>query len=231
MKSFVIGLSQIPTSAASAHKVINKLKSYDLDAQLWEGTMGHEAEEIFSAEGRTLYPVTIKNTPHTLRETAKQTRLGVMGCFHSHYRLWHHCANLQESILIFEDDVIFERGFYPVEWDDVLLLATGKSVYKNEFYHKRLFHPEGEPAAGKFKGKVMPGAVGYGLTPTGAEKLVKKYKHYYLPADNCMNHSTVRLNCHTHLMGRAAVKVDSKKSLTKTNAWTKMQKSSNFRIG
>jgi glycosyl transferase family 25 len=145
-----------------------------------------------------------------------------MGCFHSHYRLWEKCLSLDKPILIFEDDVIFYREFIPVEWNDVLLLATGKSVHENDFYKEKLETPSGDPEAVGFKGKVMPGAVGYGLTPAGAKKLVNAYSHYYLPADNAMNMTVVDLQCHNYLMGRAATDDDGKKSLTKSGMWLKM---------
>jgi glycosyl transferase family 25 len=135
--------------------------------------------------------------------------------------LWQHCVELNEPILIFEDDVIFQRGYIPVEWNDVLLVATGKSAYLHEFYSNKLYNPTGTPAAVGFKGKVMPGAVGYGLTPRGAGKLTNFYSNIYLPADNAMNMKVVDLQCHNYLMGRAATDADGKKSLTKTRMWSK----------
>ena len=71
----------------------------------------------------------------------------------------------------------------------------------------------------------MPGAVGYGLTPEGAKKLVAFYRNTFLPADNAINMSVVNLECHNYLMGRADT---DKKSLTKSNQWfPKKKKSSN----
>lgn len=221
MKTFVIGLSRIPSSLKSAEATIATLRSYGLDAQLWEGTYGHEAAGIFAQEGRVLADRSFKGLPVDDDYRESCSRPGVMGCFHSHYRLWKRCEKLNEPILIFEDDVIFERGFIPVEWKDVLLLATGKSVYTQEFYSNKLYRPTGTPAAVGFKGKVMPGAVGYGLTPQGAAKLTSFYNKIYLPADNAMNVRVVDLQCHNYLMGRAATDVDGKKSLTKTKMWLK----------
>jgi GR25 family glycosyltransferase involved in LPS biosynthesis len=65
----------------------------------------------------------------------------------------------------------------------------------------------------------MPGAVGYGITPKGAKKLVECYKEEYLPADTAMNVFVVNLECHTHLMGRAARGDDGKTSLTASRIW------------
>ena len=217
MKSLIISLSQIPSSANSSTKVLKQLLEWGHDAELFEGTYGHQAKEIFEKENRTLHPYSFKGAPVDDEYIDKACRPGVMGCFYSHYRAWQRCVELQEPILIFEDDVIFYRDYAPVEWQDVLLLVTGKRVHESEFYQKRLIDPQGEPQAKGFKSKVMPGAVGYGITPAGAEKLLERYAHTFLPADNAMNASVVNLVCHTHLMGRAATDEDGKKSLTKSS--------------
>lgn len=219
MKALIIRLSEIPSSAASSQRVLNQLLEWGLDAEFFEGTYGHKAAAIFEQEGRTLHPTSFKGNPVDSEYIATSTRPGVMGCFHSHFRAWKHCAELDQPILIFEDDVIFERPFIPVEWADVLLVATGKRVFEHEFYSEKLYNPQGEPRAVPSKGKVMPGAVGYGLTPAGANKLLTAYSHTFMPADNCMNASVVSLQCHSHLMGRAALDDDGKKSLTKSRMW------------
>jgi len=223
MKSLIISLSKIPSSAASSARVLEQLLQWGHDAELFEGTYGYDAEEIFLQENRTLHPYSFKGAPVDDEYIEKSSRLGVMGCFHSHYRAWQRCLAINEPILIFEDDVIFYRDYIPVTWEDILLLATGKRVYEVEFYKQRLDDPQGEPCAVGFKGKVMPGAVGYGITPQGAQKLVNHYKNTFLPADNAMNAAVVNLVCHTHLMGRAAIDEDGKKSLTKTRFWEKPQ--------
>lgn len=220
MKSLIISLSQVPSSAESSAKVLEQLLEWGHDAELFEGTYGHQAKEIFEKENRTLHPYSFKGAPVDEEYIEKSYRPGVMGCFYSHYRAWQYCATLQEPILIFEDDVIFYRDYIPVEWQDILLLVTGKHVHDAEFYQKRLIDPQDPPRARGFKGKVMPGAVGYGITPAGAEKLLDRYTNTFLPADNAINASVVDLLCHTHLMGRAAIDEDGKKSLTKsTKFW------------
>jgi GR25 family glycosyltransferase involved in LPS biosynthesis len=225
MRAYVIILSKIPSSQETGIKVYNQLKDYGLDARLHEGTYGDRAQKIFDKEGRQLHHTSFKGNPVDDEYRELATRPGVMGCFHSHYKLWQTCVRLNEPILIFEDDVIFERGWSPVEWNDVLLVATGKSVYKTDWYAEKLYNPVGEPTAVPLNRKVMPGAVGYGLTPTGAAKLTEFYKTSFLPADNAMNAAVVDLQCHTHLMGRAALAEDGKKSLTKSKVWDKVKKS------
>jgi len=225
MLAYVIGLSRIPSSRDSANKVYHQLKQYGLDVHHHEGTYGDQAAEIFQREGRELYHTSFKGNPVDDVYRASATRPGVMGCFHSHYSLWQRCVQVIEPVLIFEDDVIFERGWIPVAWNDVLLVATGKSVYKDDWYAEKLYNPHGEPCAVPLNRKVMPGAVGYGLTPGGAKKLTEFYQNWFAPADNSMNTTVVDLECHTYLMGRAAIDEDGKKSLTKSHMWDKKKKS------
>lgn len=221
MKAYVIGLGMINSSFESAMQVYNQLKSYGLEVHFHEGTYGDQVEQIFAQENRVLHHTSFKGNPVDDEYRQSSMRLGVMACFHSHYRLWQHCVAINEPILIFEDDVIFERGWIPVEWQDVLLVATGKSVYQTDWYAEKLYNPTGDPVAVGLNRKVMPGAVGYGLTPQGAKKLTQFYANCFLPADNSMNATVVQLECHTHLMGRAALDTDGKKSLTKSQIWQK----------
>lgn len=217
MKAFIISLSKIEASFNSSQNMLAELSKFgDLDVEVFEGTYGDEAQTIFEKEGRKLVEKSFKGNPVLIDSDYyhKSSRPGVMGCFHSHYRLWEKCLDLNENILIFEDDVIFERGFISVEWEDILLLALGKKKYQNEYYQKLLYNPDGDPKAIPLKHNVMPGAVGYGITPTGAKKLIDRYKIEYAPADNALNKGVVTLECHNYLMGRAAEEEEGKKSLT-----------------
>jgi GR25 family glycosyltransferase involved in LPS biosynthesis len=251
MKAFVISLSKISSSYISSKKVLNQLLSYGLEAELFEGTYGYDAPDMFKKDNRRIAKYGIKTETISAEEfkkrfpnesiptnalnltvrteldpeskIAKILRPGVIGCFYSHYRLWKKCIELNEPILIFEDDVIFERGFVPVEWKDVLLLCTGKEAYKHESYSFRLYTPNEIPNADPLPNTSMPGAVGYGITPAGAKKLVEYYKEEFLPADTAMNVFVVNLECHSHLMGRAARGEDGKESLTTSKMWNRRE--------
>lgn len=248
MKAFIISLSKISSSAESSQQVLENLLKYGLDAELFEGTYGYNAQELFDADNRRVaqYGIKTKNIskedyllmypefefPNSvveivvraeLGDAGKILRPGVVGCFYSHYRLWQKCLELNEPILIFEDDVLFERNYIPVEWDEVMLLCTGKEAHKHDFYAEKLYNPVDEPGVVKLHNTSMPGAVGYGITPKGAKKLVEYYQEEFLPADTAMNVFVVKLECHTHLMGRAAAGDDGKVSLTASKFWNEPQ--------
>jgi glycosyl transferase family 25 len=221
MKAKIISLSNIPSSKASSERVFSDLKRYGIDCELFEGTYGDEAEEIFSRENRKLAEKSFKGFPVDDDYVMKSTRLGVKGCFLSHYGLWKECADNDEPIMIFEDDVLFYRGYIPVEFDEVLMLATGKNLHEKPEWTKLLENPEGDPSALPLHRASMPGAVGYAIKPEAAKKLVERYKTEFLPADNALNVSVVKLQYHNYLMGRAATGSDGKKSLTKSGIWEK----------
>ena len=137
MKAFVIGLSQIEPSNSTAHDVVNKLQEYGLEAEFFEGTYGNDAVKLFKKDNRRIAKYGIKAKKLTLSEykklypdaiipnnvtevtvrletseeehMGKILRPGVIGCFYSHYRLWQKCIELDEPILVFEDDVIFDK--------------------------------------------------------------------------------------------------------------------------
>jgi len=152
-------------------------------------------------------------------EIAKISNPGVKGCFHSHYRLWRLCVDLNEPIAIFEDDVKFYRGYIPVKFENVLILSLGKSSFLNEPFKSYLENPTERPMAVPWKNYSMPGASGYAITPQAAKKLVKFYRNYYAPADSGMNKSIIEIDIHTHIMGRNTLKEEGNISLTKTNDW------------
>ena len=210
MKSFIIHLSQIDTSRQSAVKTQQDLAAIGVKAELFEGTYGDEAQEIFAAEGRTVHPIDFRGNPIDDRDVRKASeRPGVMGCFYSHYRLWKKCAELGETICVFEDDVKVLRPLVPVEFVDILVIAMG--ARKNEKYLHYIYDPVGECRAAEYIHRSMPGTVGYMITPDAAKKLLSNYKKTFLSSDNAINKGVVTIQIHSHIMGAANL---DKQSLT-----------------
>lgn len=155
------------------------------------------------------------------KEVGKINTPGVRGCFHSHFRLWKQCIDLQEPIAIFEDDVKFFRGYQPVEFTDVLIVSLGKNSFYNEPFKSFLENPQGEPKAIPWKNFSMPGASGYMITPNAASNLVKFYRNYFAPADSGMNKNIVHMDIHTHIMGRNTLPEEGNVSMTRSKDWDK----------
>lgn len=215
-KTFIIHLSKISNSLESALKLQEDLKSINIEAALFEGTYGNDAEEIFSCENRTVHPISFKGSGIDERYSNKAKRPGVMGCFYSHYRLWKQCVELNETICVFEDDVEIHRPLIPVEFDDVLVITLG--ARKSEKYKQYLYEPSGKATAEAYHNSSMPGTTGYLITPQGAKKLLNAYTNTFLASDNAMNTMIVDIKIHNYLVGIANV---DKKSLTKASKFWK----------
>jgi GR25 family glycosyltransferase involved in LPS biosynthesis len=228
MKAFIITLSKIDSSHSTALKAKESLDKFGIKSELFEGSYGNETLDLFNEQGRTCYPWGVKGPTRLYSEEEKQSisnNPGVLGCFYSHYRLWEKCVELNEPIMIFEDDVLFTRGFSPVDWKDVLILVLG-NPQKSEKYMPFLTHPEGNPRAEDYYQASLPGTPGYAIKPHAAKKLVNEYKNHFLKSDNAINKHFVKLQIHSHLMGRALVGEDGKKSLVRTSYWRKLNKES-----
>jgi len=217
MKSFIIHLPKMPESIKTATELRDSLEDFNMEAELFEGTMGPDAIEKFKKEGRTVHPFGLKGKldPNG-KEASKMSTPGVMGCFDSHYSLWKKCVEMNEPIFIWEDDIMLTRKYYPIDWDDVLIVALGHPRKSPEFRHL-LDEPTGEPTALEYKRPSMPGCCGYALKPHAAQKLVSVYANTFRPADNAINRTIVKMQIHSYIMGIA--RVEGKKSLTRPNAW------------
>jgi hypothetical protein len=161
----------------------------------------------------------VERQPIGEKDIGKLSRPGVIGCFYSHYNLWNKCAELDEPIMIFEDDVKFFRGWHPVEFDDVLILSLGKSSFMTEPQKSYLENPAGTPVARKWQNFSMPGASGYAIKPDAARALIKFYRPYWYPADNAINQFVCSLQISTYLMGRNTLPEEGNVSMTKSKDW------------
>lgn len=148
-------------------------------------------------------------------EYDKMSTPGVIGCFYSHYELWKKCAELDEPIMIFEDDVKFYRNYQPVEFEDILVLSLGKSSFMEEPQKTFLKNPTGTPQALPWKNFSMPGNSGYAIKPHAARELVKMWRPYWYPADNAINRSICTIQIHNHIMGRNTLPEEGNISMTR----------------
>ena len=230
MKNFIICLSKVEASLKTATDLKNQLESYGETVELFEGTYGPDAVKMMKDEGRTLHPWGIKGPPADgiILPVSPDEHLtqGAQGCFYSHYRLWQKCAELNEPITIWEDDIVLSRPYDPVEWEDVLVLALGHPS-KTEKYRHYLDNPIGSPEAADYYQSSMPGNCGYAIKPHTAAKLVEIYSNTYLAADNAINQHHVRIQIHTYVMGIALTKKDGKRSLTRGSFWEKFNNAPN----
>jgi GR25 family glycosyltransferase involved in LPS biosynthesis len=219
MKCFIIHLPNIKNSLNSALKLKKQLEDFNHEVIMFEGTPGDEAIKIFEQKNIKLlgdFSELEKKEKYFL----KSIRPGVKGCFYSHYQCWKQCTTLNEPILIFEDDVVLKKNFFPVEFEDILIVASSHKK-KMLHYKKYLENNIDKPAAEDYSRFSMPGNAGYVIKPHAAEILVNTYKNVYVPADNAINQSLVKIQIHNHMMGKAEDRnpTAGKSSLIRTRFW------------
>ena len=96
MKAFVIRLKGIDSSESLAQECILSGHRNNLHIELFDGIFGEE----------DIKSVTATYGIRPLKEGMKKNRLGVIGCFLSHYTLWLKCIKLNEPLIIFEQDAV-----------------------------------------------------------------------------------------------------------------------------
>lgn len=222
MKAFIINLSKIEGSRNSGLRLQKELADVNIDADLFEGSYGDVTKKQYADIEREHHPWTFKGPSKLLPIEFKlrQSTPGVIGCFDSHFRLWERCIELDEPIMIFEDDAQIIRPYHPVEFRSVLSLVF--SHYKKmQKYLGHLETPQGNPRACTYSSASMPGAAGYAIKPHAAKILVDTFANSFLPADNAIMQHLVKIEIHSHMMGKAIPreKTGNKSSLIRTKFW------------
>lgn len=155
MKHYVIYLPEYANSVAMAKQAVDTGHELGWAVELWAGVDGSKVE----------WP--IKTNQDDAKCRAMMQRAGVRGCFLSHWYLWNHCAETDQSIGIFEHDIVFQK---PPPKDPVF-----EHVLKLEGFLLKKSRPAGQ---------WYEGARAYLLRPAGAKKLIAWVnENGALPAD------------------------------------------------
>lgn len=197
MKAFVIKLKGIDISEALALDCIASGTEHGTEIIPFDGIYGEENIKLKTAE----YGI----RPYS--EGMKKGRLGVKGCFLSHYTLWLKCLELDEPIIIFEHDAMLiapipnniENQFkeflmldpfnkfsksYANDIKNSLTVAQSVVEYQN---------PESRKKYGVTTEYAM-GLQAYIIKPSAVKKIQEKIKEFgYLPADMQCNKETIFL--------------------------------------
>lgn len=223
MKAYIIHLSQIAASLKSAQRLQQELADFGQASELFEGSYGSEAIQRYQQQNRLCHAWGIKGPDNPFDEEYKKelTTPGIVGCFDSHYRLWEKCVAVNEPIMIFEDDAHIIREYQPVDWNEVLSLASSHTKKMGKYISYLQDPTKDPPRAMPYGQGSMPGNAGYAIKPDAASKLVKFYKRTFLPADNAINQHVVQIQIHSHMMGYAIDrdKTNGKSSLIRTRIW------------
>ena len=177
--TFLIALENHKLSQLMKDQCLESAKKFNWDVTVWP-----------AVDGRTITENTWKeyNLTPTLHDPT-MAKLGVQGCFLSHYQLWNKCVELNQNIIILEHDAVFNES-----WNDIKLttdLLKLHRVYKRERFHDIV-------------GKWTYSAHAYYLSPDGARKLIEFSKNIEAyPADVAIADKVVNFSHMDHdMIGR-----------------------------
>ncbi len=146
MKNFIIILKSNKISESYGKNAIDSAKKLQWNLEIFNAIDGNQ---------ETLANYNLQATTNNKKCNSAFNRLGVVGCFLSHYNLWLKCLKLNEPIGIFEHDVIFQKSLpINIKFDEVLRLdklSKGKDHGTGNWWE---------------------GSHAYFITPKGAKKIV-----------------------------------------------------------
>jgi GR25 family glycosyltransferase involved in LPS biosynthesis len=211
MNTYLIHLPNIKTSLNSALETKKELEKINIFPTMFKGSYGPDIEVLFAEQKKTLRQVEGLNL-----NPIKIHGPGAKGVFHSHYRLWNMCLELNEPIMIFEDDVKIYRPYTPIEFDELLVLSLNYDWKMTFKYRKYLEENNDLTVPVKYRHPYMPGTSGYIIKPKAAQKLVDYYDttNTFIISDIAMSSDIVNIEVHPQLIGRSKM-IDEKKSLVR----------------
>ena len=162
-----------------------------------------EAEKGFWLEYTVMKPSHMYD-----RQTGKNGTRYTYQCkysnFLNHYKLWHKCVSLDETIVILEHDALAVGEWKNPEFQELLVLNIHSGLYNEGFSTTKkpeLFtgvHEYINPYL-NYKAKnlwldagMIPGTAAYAITPKGAKRLIDNVlKHGWDKADYIINTKSV----------------------------------------
>lgn len=164
--------------------------------------MGLVAERFDAVNGKKQNHPLFERYDDRLRQKRKGNSLnpGQLGCFASHFLVWQRCLELGEPVIVLEDDVtlVGERLEEFLEVADKLddRIECVRLFNNKTKHHKAIpYAAFGKLAIVKYTKGPMS-AMGYYLTPKGAQKLISNADKWFLAVDMYMDRFWVnRVEC------------------------------------
>ena len=174
-KTFIIRLSTNEHSCKMAKECKDQAKKFGIEAQYFEAINGKDVERHYIETG----------VPRPAK-ALKKGRIGVLGCFFSHYYLWQNCVQQNIPHLILEHDGYIIREIPKnicSQFTDILKLdrcdpfsSTYNSVIEKEKEYPlsiEKYINQSPKAIHKIgTGNYFKGAYSYIIKPNGAKKLI-----------------------------------------------------------
>jgi glycosyl transferase, family 25 len=186
MKTFIIRLEENKHSCQMAQECYNQAVKNGIHPEFFKAINGNNAELHYQKSG--IIP----------KRKMKKGRLGVIGCFFSHYYLWLDCIRTNEPFVILEHDGYIIKPFNESildEFKDVLKLDRLDPYSKSyedslkqeqsmtlEIQKYTNTSPKNPVKIGT--GNYFKGAYAYVIKPCAAKKLIDHIaEHGHVPAD------------------------------------------------
>lgn len=182
MKCYIIRLEENLHSCKMAQECYDQAVIHGLQPEFFKAINGNDTESHYS------------HTGIIRAKKFKKNRLGVRGCFFSHYYLWKKCVELNEPIIILEHD-----GYIVKEFNDTILdsFSDVLKLDRHDPYSKSydilvqqeidtpvtvIDYINPKPKAGGIN--YFKGAYSYIIKPNAAQKLINYITdNGHLPAD------------------------------------------------
>jgi hypothetical protein len=181
MKAYIITIYTNKDSFVSASKCLHSIKETDsdLEAQFYNATTPENLFDI-SWTWPTDKKIKCAKTNLLLKPYKTYDNKKRIAAAQSHYKLWKHCVDIDEPIMILEHDAIFIRKFEaPITTADIGAYSINDpkgATFKSKDYSNKLNEgfnsvpwvaPENIPQG-------LPGHSAYVITPWAAQDIIKK---------------------------------------------------------
>ena len=196
MKAIVIRLRGIEQSENLAQACIDSGKNHGLIIYPFDGVYGEDQ----IAEKHKEFGI------HPWREKMKKGRLGVKGCFLSHYSIWLHCVETDRPIMVFEHDAFVLRPMpndVEQKFKEFLMLDPYNknskhygSLHQDQSMDAQITEYFNENSQKKYsiQDQYVMGTQAYIIKPAAASKLIASVKKLgYYPADMQCNKGIINI--------------------------------------
>lgn len=186
MKTYIIRLKNNPISEKYASECVKQAKNFNIDVKFFDAINGLEYKKHIS---------TLNIKP---QYKFKKKKIGVFGCFLSHYYLWKNCVEANEAFIILEHDGYFIKPLpdnilytftdvlkldtlnpYSMNYNTLIKEQINLPLTTNSYFNNNMknFKKNGT-------GNYMQGAYGYIIKPHAAKHLIDWIsKNGFVPAD------------------------------------------------
>lgn len=199
MKSYIIYNSPDIGTSYKANQLLESLKNFGYDAELFDGVWYTDSEKFCDDRGISLYEDWIRNSENHIKKGTVDKFISSSstpqnkGCFCSHFLLWEMCLSQQSAICIFEYDAVVKCRL-PANildmFDEAIEICRAPTYDRppydavNEDANFNDYQAIDYPAPGYARGN----STGYVVKPKGAEALINISKNKgYLSLDTMLN--------------------------------------------